>query len=284
MKRDRAALMELLLAQERTKPTPARARRSEEAEVIIRTPEEDEEPPRGECSRRDSWSPEEPTANPDTVSLETDLRERGAQGSPDPDPDPGPDAAPDLTVTTDAEPSLHPECEEISGAEIQTSETSSSRLVSQKSLDAPGPTSRPLGGSEALAEGRPPVDRSMRAKARCRTLPSQYRGPETGDSMARTSHSTIFTHLSQQVAPSRSQLTMLKESMRQSAQSELARSILRNRSRPPYQNDLAQATPKPPSRPPSPSTCSWAHRNHGHRAVVRESWRQPRQKPRRGRL
>ncbi|XP_072551737.1 anoctamin-1 isoform X2 [Salminus brasiliensis] len=70
----------------------------------------------------------------------------------------------------------------------------------------PRPPSKPeLMGS--VAKGLPLQDPSTRAKSRCQTLPPKQRGPEAGETSPRTSHSTSFTHLSQKVPPSPSELT-----------------------------------------------------------------------------
>ncbi|KAG5274075.1 hypothetical protein AALO_G00158890 [Alosa alosa] len=207
IKRERAALMELLLSQEPSQSSSRRTARSHDAPVIIQGPEEDP-PGGGGGSRRDSPSPEEPSAHPDTVSMETDLREEGE-------------------------------------AQETSRQPSKPKLVAQRSLDASSSISKE--GSETLMEG----EQNPRTKARCRTLPPRYRGPRPGDSSAQSSHSSVFTHLSQQVPPSRSQLMRLKDPVKQSSQSELARSILRNRSRPPSVDEAAETAPKPPPRPPS---------------------------------
>ncbi|KAL6478844.1 hypothetical protein MHYP_G00122770 [Metynnis hypsauchen] len=53
-----------------------------------------------------------------------------------------------------------------------------------------------------------PKDPSTRAKSRCQTLPPRQRGPDAVESSTpRASHSTSFTHLSQKVPPSPSELT-----------------------------------------------------------------------------
>ncbi|KAL2092956.1 hypothetical protein ACEWY4_010268 [Coilia grayii] len=223
IKRERAALMELLLSQEHTK-TSGRPPASRGANIITRSPleeEKEEEQPGGESSR--SGSP--------SLERETDLlEERDNQGGgldPDLDPDPGLDGNQDLSENSDRNTNKVP-CGTCKG----TSERSRSKLVYQKSLNESGP----LEGSKDLQEGA----ESTRTKPRCRTLPSRHREPDSGHKAARSSHSSVFTHLSQQVSPSCSQLT----NVRQSSQSELARSIIKNCTKPPSQ---------PPSRTPSDS-------------------------------
>uniref|UniRef100_W5K9D4 Anoctamin n=1 Tax=Astyanax mexicanus TaxID=7994 RepID=W5K9D4_ASTMX len=77
---------------------------------------------------------------------------------------------------------------------------------SHQSTALPRPPSKPeLMGSAVKA--RPLQDSSTKAKSRCQTLPPRQRGPDAAESSPRASHSTSFTHLSQKVPPSPSELT-----------------------------------------------------------------------------
>ncbi|XP_043072653.1 anoctamin-1 isoform X4 [Puntigrus tetrazona] len=79
-------------------------------------------------------------------------------------------------------------------------------LVSSQSTGLPRPPSKPeLMGS--ASKGLPPLDPGSKVKGRCQTLPPKYKGAETsGEAKTRPSHSTTFTHLSQQIPPSPSDL------------------------------------------------------------------------------
>ncbi|KAL0167650.1 hypothetical protein M9458_035872, partial [Cirrhinus mrigala] len=79
-------------------------------------------------------------------------------------------------------------------------------LVGSQSTGLPRPPSKPeLMGS--ATKGLPPRDPGSKVKGRCQTLPPKHRGSETpGEPKTRPSHSTTFTHLSQQIPPSPSDL------------------------------------------------------------------------------
>ncbi|KAK2894489.1 hypothetical protein Q8A67_011718 [Cirrhinus molitorella] len=79
-------------------------------------------------------------------------------------------------------------------------------LVGCQSTGLPRPPSKPeLMGS--ATKGLPPRDPGSKVKGRCQTLPPKYRGSETpGEPKTRPSHSTTFTHLSEQIPPSPSDL------------------------------------------------------------------------------
>ncbi|XP_050990842.1 anoctamin-1 isoform X2 [Labeo rohita] len=79
-------------------------------------------------------------------------------------------------------------------------------LVGSQSTGLPRPPSKPeLMGS--TTKGLPPRDPGSKVKARCQTLPPKHKGSETpGEPKTRPSHSTTFTHLSQQIPPSPSDL------------------------------------------------------------------------------
>ncbi|XP_056334818.1 anoctamin-1 [Danio aesculapii] len=96
-------------------------------------------------------------------------------------------------------------------------------LVGSQSTGLPRPPSKPeLVGSQSTGPPRPPStpeligsttkglpshDTGLKVKSRCQTLPPKYRGSETSvETTARPSHSTTFTHLSQQIPPSLSDL------------------------------------------------------------------------------
>ncbi|KAI4897949.1 hypothetical protein NFI96_019836, partial [Prochilodus magdalenae] len=84
---------------------------------------------------------------------------------------------------------------------------SRSELSSNQSTVLPRPPSKPE-LMASIAKGLPLQDPSTRAKSRCQTLPSRQRGPDAVENSApRASHSTSFTHLSQKVPPSPSELT-----------------------------------------------------------------------------
>ncbi|XP_067276141.1 anoctamin-1 isoform X2 [Pseudorasbora parva] len=79
-------------------------------------------------------------------------------------------------------------------------------LVGSQSTGLARPPSKPeLMGSSM--KGLPPHDPGSKVKGRCQTLPLKYRGSETPEETStRPSHSTTFTHLSQQIPPSPSDL------------------------------------------------------------------------------
>ncbi|XP_017572907.1 anoctamin-1 isoform X2 [Pygocentrus nattereri] len=80
-------------------------------------------------------------------------------------------------------------------------------LSSSQSTALPRPPSKPE-LMASIAKGLPLQDPSTRAKSRCQTLPPRQRGPDAVEnSTPRASHSTSFTHLSQKVPPSPSELT-----------------------------------------------------------------------------
>ncbi|XP_051952739.1 anoctamin-1-like [Xyrauchen texanus] len=79
-------------------------------------------------------------------------------------------------------------------------------LVGNKSTGLPRPPSKPELMGCAM-KGLPPHDPGTKAKGRCQTLPPRQRGSETaGEISLRPSHSITFTHLSQQMPPSPSEL------------------------------------------------------------------------------
>ncbi|XP_073706312.1 anoctamin-1 [Garra rufa] len=79
-------------------------------------------------------------------------------------------------------------------------------LVGSQSTGLPRPPSKPeLMGSGT--KGLPHRDPGSKVKGRCQTLPLKYKGSETPEELkTRPSHSTTFTHLSQQIPPSPSDL------------------------------------------------------------------------------
>ncbi len=79
-------------------------------------------------------------------------------------------------------------------------------LAGSQSTGLPRPPSKPdLLGS--ATKGLPPRDPGSKVKGRCQTLPPKYRGADTSvETKIRPSHSTTFTHLSQQIPPSPSDL------------------------------------------------------------------------------
>ncbi|TRZ00884.1 hypothetical protein DNTS_015618 [Danionella cerebrum] len=79
-------------------------------------------------------------------------------------------------------------------------------LVASQASGLPRPPSKPeLKGSTMT--GLPAHSPDSKVKARCRTLPPKYKDSETvGENLTRPSHSTTFTHLSQQMPPSLSDL------------------------------------------------------------------------------
>ncbi|XP_052007965.1 anoctamin-1-like [Xyrauchen texanus] len=79
-------------------------------------------------------------------------------------------------------------------------------LVGNQSTGLPRPPSKPELMGSTMKE-LPPHDPGFKAKGRCQTLPLRQRDPETvGETSVRPSHSTTFTHLSQQIPPSPSDL------------------------------------------------------------------------------
>ncbi|XP_066540933.1 anoctamin-1 [Hoplias malabaricus] len=79
-------------------------------------------------------------------------------------------------------------------------------LSSSQTTALPRPPSKPE-LMASIAKGLPLQDPSTRAKSRCQTLPPRQRGPDAVESPPRASHSTSFTHLSQKVPPSPSELS-----------------------------------------------------------------------------
>ncbi|XP_051512184.1 anoctamin-1 [Myxocyprinus asiaticus] len=79
-------------------------------------------------------------------------------------------------------------------------------LVGNQSTGLPRPPSKPELMGSAM-KGLPPRDPGTKAKGRCQTLPPRQRGSKTArETSLRPSHSTTFTHLSQQMPPSPSEL------------------------------------------------------------------------------
>uniref|UniRef100_A0A8C2A1P5 Anoctamin n=1 Tax=Cyprinus carpio TaxID=7962 RepID=A0A8C2A1P5_CYPCA len=86
------------------------------------------------------------------------------------------------------------------------SSLSKPELMGSQSTGLPRPPSKPELMGSATKE-LPPRDPGSKVKGRCQTLPPKYRGAETsGEMKTRPSHSTTFTHLSQQIPPSPSDL------------------------------------------------------------------------------